>query len=231
MSSNDNSQILVGNGERTGVPISIHRSNIDNNVLLVGTSGTGKTHLLKNIVNQIGKAEPSAAVFIIDPFKEYGDVAKECSLEVINVEGDMKEFGDKVVFAFDQDPEENLGELISGTLKSIQTRINDLDDDVSKIVVIDESWLLSKIPEGMKVLEALSIDESSNISLLVTSQTDNGISEATLEVFKTLVFFKSEKGAYDNICMHEQDIIRVEELPPGSGLIVTVDQRAYTDFD
>ncbi len=78
--------VVLGLNIRTGAPIVYDYTLRENyNILLLASSGAGKSVTAKTLLKRLGDKFPDAKIFVIDPNGEYEKVAKFLRLDVIQV--------------------------------------------------------------------------------------------------------------------------------------------------
>jgi ABC-type methionine transport system ATPase subunit len=83
--------ISLGVNLNTGAPIVYDYALRDNyNILLLATSGAGKSVTAKTLLSRLIKKYPTANVFVVDPNGEYETVAKFLGIDVIRVTEEIK---------------------------------------------------------------------------------------------------------------------------------------------
>ena len=227
--------IPVGFGMNAGIPVRAYVTGYGNaNIEITGASGSGKTNAMKLIARRIARAHPSTQMLIIDPFDDYGEIAKECNLDSVPVGDSVPLFGGRAIVVLkDRSPDDpKRAELLVGALKSAWQRILDSPTDIIKVVIIDETHFLLKSPEGREIIETiLSVGRKLNTVLLVSVQRVDSFGEDMSGNFGTRMFLHSTKGDTSPSGLCDADIREVSELERGFGLVTTADQRVYVRFE
>ena len=137
--------IPVGFGIVTRIPVKIHVNGTTNNsVAIMGNVGSSKTFAMKLIARHLADADPSAAMFVIDPFDEYGDVAKDYSLDSVSINDCIPEFSNRSVIVLkDRRPDDpKRAELLVGALKKAWERIQKMPRDDTETIILDDTRFL-----------------------------------------------------------------------------------------
>lgn len=228
--------IPVGFNIVTGTPVKIYvNGTMNNSVAIMGSTGSGKTFAMKLITKRLSDADPSAAMFVIDPFDEYGDVAKNCKLDSVSVNDCIPEFNDRSVIALkDQRPDDpKRAELLVGVLKNAWERIQKMPCDDTKTIILDDARFILNNHEGKKIIgDVLRMGIKLNVMLLVAVQRVQDIEDDFAGNFCTRVFMRltepKEEGKAAGLDVVEVE--RISKLQCGNGMIDTANHRIYARF-
>lgn len=228
--------IPVGLSIVTGIPVKIYvNGTMNNSVAIMGSVGSGKTFAMKLIAKRLADADPSAAMFVIDQFDEYGDVAKNSRLDSVSVTDRIPEFNDRSVIALKgrrpDDPK--CAELLVGVLKNAWDRIQKMPRDDTKTIILDDTRFILNNHEGKKIIgDIVRMGIKLNVVLLVAVQHVQDIEGDLAGNFCTRVFMRltepKEEGKAAGLDV--VDVERISKLQCGSGMITTANHRIYTRF-
>ena len=227
-------EIPVGVGINTGLPVRLCLDRGDHgSAIIVGNSGSGKTFALKTIVKHLARVHDSAQVFIISSFDDYVDVAERCGLDVVSVRDTVPLFGGRVAVALEGRRLDRMNDakLLVGVLKSAWKRINNSRRDTTKIIVVDDAYLLLKEGEGTKLFNAILRDgKKKNVIFLVADQRADDFESVNVAKFGTFISMQPIEGSDHAAHLREADRERVANFKCGQGVIVTADHCVYTQF-
>ena len=226
--------ITIGSGVTTGIPVSLNAGH--NNILFGGRTGCGKTFAMKIIAKRLAHANPSMAMFVIDPFNNYGDIAKECHLDTVHAGDEGLEFGDHSLILVKDELKyaPTCAKVVRDTLKNVWWRIMKMPKDTAKLVILDEAWLISRDPEGEKIIKTiLDFGKKMNVLFLTGVQTVKDAEIGLYKGFDTHVFMKQSDfpTRLQAPTQNEAEIKRIAELHLGCGLLVTADHHVYVRFE
>ena len=79
--------IVIGNNMITGAPVVYDYTNrVNSNILMIGSSGRGKSVTSKTFLTRLLEVYPDAMAFMVDPKAEYAEIADKWNLQVIDAD-------------------------------------------------------------------------------------------------------------------------------------------------
>ena len=79
--------VVIGNNMITGAPVVYDYTNRPNsNILIIGSSGRGKSVTSKTFLTRLLEMYPDAMAFMVDPKGEYAEIADKWKLEVVDAD-------------------------------------------------------------------------------------------------------------------------------------------------
>ena len=127
-------------------------------------------------------------------------------------------------------------------LNKIWKRLEELPKERMKIVVIDEAWLMSKMPGAMDRVESIArMGRKMNIKFVFISQNvddiakDRGAETKLVDNIATKIIMRLEtqamKNAKDVLNMTDAETDMLTQFSPGQGMIFTERQRVSAQFE
>ena len=186
----EHGEISIGTGIATEIPISI--SSKQRNVLFSGRTGSGKSFALKLILKRFAHANPSAAIFVIDPIVNgYGDIAKDCGLTTVSIKDGVPESGDRFLFTDIRPTLDKTGDtkkLLADIFDRVQYRVRSLPVDQPKLVIFDELWSVANTEKGKETLNKMpSICRNRNTLFLASIQHSDQMDMEYIKMFVTQI--------------------------------------------
>ena len=228
----EHGEISIGTGIATKIPISI--SSKQRNVLFSGRTGSGKSFALKLILKRFAHANPSAAIFVIDPIVNgYGDIAKDCGLTTVSIKDGVPESGDRFLFTDLRPTLDKTGDtkkLLADIFDRVQYRVRSLPVDQPKLVIFDELWSVANTEKGKETLNKMpSICRNRNTLFLASIQHSDQMDMEYIKMFVTQIHMAPVGDVAPNFGIENKE--RIKELKTGCGLISNDDQRIYVHFE
>ena len=199
----------VGLNDKDGSQVKLDLG-IDRNhaLLILGTSGSGKTHLLKKILKEI---DQESALFV------FGDSPLELTAENtvhVDIDESAFEFADRTVFTVKGLKSKQATLEI---LSKVFTQINSMHLAREKVMIIDGSFHF----ENSEVFEQLlRMGRKLNIMVILTMQNLEHIDDAGITLFKNFgnhVIMRTESEHQANI-LKAGIIVSEEDFADASGL-------------
>ena len=133
-----------------------------NNVLIIGSTGSGKTNLLKNI---LAKIDPDSALFAFVFDGDDNDISKSTKAEQIILDGTVPKFSNRVMFTLNIRNGESRQSSFD-TLEAVWQRINEL-------------------PRETEAFENLvRMGRKLNVRVILALQSFEGVDDSRLEIFQ-----------------------------------------------
>ena len=217
----------VGLKDKDGSVVKLDLSaDTNNSVLIVGTTGSGKTHFLKKI---LGEIDPDAALFAFVWDGQEEDIGSILKCNQIIIDDTVPEFGDRVMFNAKVASESSRQSTID-LLGKVWDRINTLPRDTEKFVVID---MPSRIVNTESFEQLLRMGRKLNVKVLLTMQNFEQVDDDKLELlqnFGNVVIQWLHDGDRDRIIKSgvadKEDFVENKR----SGVIITPDGKTIVDF-
>ena len=201
-------------------------------VLLSGSVYCGKTFALKLIAKRFAQHYSTAAVFVIDPINEYKDIAKDCGLNIIPIDGKVTGLDDRSIITINQSSKStNQTDLVADILEHVWNRINKMPQDRLKLVILDDVQVANKTLRGKVAIDIFQrVGKKFNVLFLTSVQNSKNIDSELVDAFGTQIY------------MMHGIVFPFESLKPtseqkaaifkrGCGLLSNDDQRIYVNFE
>lgn len=245
-------EILIGQ-ETVFRDVSLtYKKGANNHTLITGTSGSGKSWLCKKIVKDIGNADDSAYVFVIDPFDDFGQHGNlkeklheeslyKHALDVIELDGssdyikNQDNLSNRTRFIFKHMKHEK-GINMVGCVESIWDKIKNADKDIFKLVVIDEAWLLlHPYEKGVEILKTIiTKGRKLNCMLVITMQSfidlpENIIGNCDTRIALRLRDLDADDGSLIGLDKKNSEILK--NVDRGVGVILKSGKQTLVNFN
>lgn len=307
--------ILLGLNVSTGSPVIYDYTQRENyNILLLASSGAGKSVTAKLILKRLKQKYPSAKIFVIDPNGEYEKIAPVLGLDVIKVSeqhglgldpfklfdatdaadilADLKNVDEVIRTEFrakaagchsidefyqivNQKAQEYLADLVDGRISQVlkgqpklsdsvvlslkgtdgQDRvflllflvlgkvwkmINSIENQIPKIILVDEGWMLFMKNTSGRFLNMIArMGRKFNVVFVFVTQRpedviENDFGRAIADNAATKIFLQNTEQAADKIknamSLSEQECDLIKTLQKGHCLLLTKDYRLYAQI-
>ena len=160
-----------------------------------------------------------------------------------NVLKGVSKFTDNMVIAlkgFNRKPHQIM--ILILVLNKVWQRVNDLPNSMPKIIILDEGWVLTAVPESMDYIEQIvRMGRKLNVKFVFISQkvediaTARGAEGKLIDNMGTKILMKLEDDAAQSamsvLGLSEQETRSLIKFSPGEGLLLTSKHRAKVKFE